>query len=395
LKRDTTVFAHGASFAGALALVAIGLTAGPGSALASDSQLRDIVHSVNGHLTYRNVQLVGSNALRGHVQPNERPIRPSIQVASRTTTVLGHQSWLSPPTTLPTRSVTIRPTLLPLEAVGKAGTPMPAPQALHEHETYTRISAGRMREPVTVRPYSQPYARAGSIDPFARVAPPTTKGKPYTGPNVSAVGLVTAVSAAPLRMASLSSLSHERVLDHQAIARSSLAFVAPAAIAVPGLGLTRQRRPDPSGLRLSGVHPTATRYLRWGESASPLGATSSPSLSQASQRTPAQGAKSGNAAALTAGQMPGGNASTFFITGYTATGSRTASGTWPHWGTVAVDTRVIPLGSTVYIQGLGSFRAEDTGGAVIGSHIDVFVDSAAEAYQITGYRLVSYMPPGR
>jgi 3D (Asp-Asp-Asp) domain-containing protein len=82
------------------------------------------------------------------------------------------------------------------------------------------------------------------------------------------------------------------------------------------------------------------------------------------------------------------------ITGYTATGNRTATGTWPHWGTVAVDKRVIPLGSTVYIQGLGAFHAEDTGGAVLGDHIDVFVNSAAEAYQLTGYRLVSFSPPG-
>jgi 3D (Asp-Asp-Asp) domain-containing protein len=93
--------------------------------------------------------------------------------------------------------------------------------------------------------------------------------------------------------------------------------------------------------------------------------------------------------------MPGGNARTYFITGYTATGSRTATGTVPHWGTVAVDTQVIPLGSTVYIQGLGIFRAEDTGGAVAGDHVDVYVDSAAQAYQLTGYRLVSFIPPNK
>lgn len=82
------------------------------------------------------------------------------------------------------------------------------------------------------------------------------------------------------------------------------------------------------------------------------------------------------------------------ITGYTATGSRTASGTWPATGrTVAVDPNLIPMGSTVYIQGLGVFTAEDTGGAVIGPHIDVFVGSEAEAYSITGYRLVSWTAP--
>jgi 3D (Asp-Asp-Asp) domain-containing protein len=85
----------------------------------------------------------------------------------------------------------------------------------------------------------------------------------------------------------------------------------------------------------------------------------------------------------------------FYITGYTATGGLTATGTVPRRGVVAVDSSVIPLGSTVYIQGLGVFHAEDTGGAVYGDHVDVFVDSAAAAYQLTGYRLVSFVPPSR
>jgi 3D (Asp-Asp-Asp) domain-containing protein len=83
----------------------------------------------------------------------------------------------------------------------------------------------------------------------------------------------------------------------------------------------------------------------------------------------------------------------FWITGYTWTGSRTRTGTVPHWGTVAVDPNVIPLGSTVYVQGLGVFKAEDTGGYIVGDRVDVFVGTAAEAYQLTGYRLVSFVPP--
>ncbi|HWE60446.1 MAG TPA: 3D domain-containing protein [Chloroflexota bacterium] len=84
----------------------------------------------------------------------------------------------------------------------------------------------------------------------------------------------------------------------------------------------------------------------------------------------------------------------FTITGYVATGNRTATGTWPQVGrTVAVDPSVIPLGSTVYIQGLGVFRAEDTGGAVIGRHIDVFVATVGDAYALTQPHLVSWTPP--
>jgi 3D (Asp-Asp-Asp) domain-containing protein len=50
----------------------------------------------------------------------------------------------------------------------------------------------------------------------------------------------------------------------------------------------------------------------------------------------------------------------------------TASGIWPEPGMVAVDPSVIPLGSTVWIQGLGTFLAADTGSLVRGAHIDVF-----------------------
>jgi 3D (Asp-Asp-Asp) domain-containing protein len=50
----------------------------------------------------------------------------------------------------------------------------------------------------------------------------------------------------------------------------------------------------------------------------------------------------------------------------------TASGIWPEPGLVAVDPAVIPLGSTVWIEGLGTFLAADTGSRVRGAHLDVF-----------------------
>jgi N-acetylmuramoyl-L-alanine amidase len=53
----------------------------------------------------------------------------------------------------------------------------------------------------------------------------------------------------------------------------------------------------------------------------------------------------------------------------------TASGLLPEPGTVAVDPTVIPLGSTVWIQGLGTFLAADTGSLVRGAHLDVFGSS--------------------
>lgn len=63
--------------------------------------------------------------------------------------------------------------------------------------------------------------------------------------------------------------------------------------------------------------------------------------------------------------------------------SGTASGApLTPWVSIAVDPSIIPLGSSVYIDGYGSFKAHDTGGAIKGNRIDVCVSSHAEAYQL-------------
>lgn len=61
-------------------------------------------------------------------------------------------------------------------------------------------------------------------------------------------------------------------------------------------------------------------------------------------------------------------------------GHRTSSGAIATEGrTIAVDTKVIPYGTHVYIDGFGEFVAEDTGGKwVQGNHIDVFLESHSE-----------------
>ena len=66
-------------------------------------------------------------------------------------------------------------------------------------------------------------------------------------------------------------------------------------------------------------------------------------------------------------------------TGYTHTGNRTATGTYPHRGTMAVDRGVIPMGSYGYVPGYGAVHAEDTGGAIVGNRIDLFFETRGEA----------------
>ena len=72
---------------------------------------------------------------------------------------------------------------------------------------------------------------------------------------------------------------------------------------------------------------------------------------------------------------------TFEATAYTWTGYRTATGTWPSRGTVAVDPNVIPLGSVLYVEGYGPAVAADTGGAIQGQKIDLYMDSEHECLQ--------------
>ena len=68
---------------------------------------------------------------------------------------------------------------------------------------------------------------------------------------------------------------------------------------------------------------------------------------------------------------------------YIPTGNRTATGTNPRFGTVAVDPSVIPLGSRMSIDRFpgSTFTAEDTGGGVHGAHVDVLLPTYQEAIQ--------------
>ena len=75
------------------------------------------------------------------------------------------------------------------------------------------------------------------------------------------------------------------------------------------------------------------------------------------------------------------------VTGYAngadggAVGSVTASGVRTHWGTVAADWRLYPLGTRLQIEGFPNvvFTVEDTGGGVRGNFFDIWFPDLSNA----------------
>lgn len=80
--------------------------------------------------------------------------------------------------------------------------------------------------------------------------------------------------------------------------------------------------------------------------------------------------------AYTAGKESTGKTPSHPAYGITRSGSKAEEGR-----TVAVDPSIIPLGSTVLIEGIGIRKAEDTGSAIRGARIDVYMNDLKEAVQ--------------
>ena len=66
---------------------------------------------------------------------------------------------------------------------------------------------------------------------------------------------------------------------------------------------------------------------------------------------------------------------------YVATGNRTAIGIVPYEGIVAVDPRMIPMYTKMYIPGYGIAMAGDTGGDMVGHRVDLFFNDYHRAIQ--------------
>lgn len=59
----------------------------------------------------------------------------------------------------------------------------------------------------------------------------------------------------------------------------------------------------------------------------------------------------------------------------------TRSGVSVSRGIVSVDPKIIPLGTKLYIEGYGYAVAADTGGAIKGNRIDLYMETKKEAFE--------------
>ncbi len=70
------------------------------------------------------------------------------------------------------------------------------------------------------------------------------------------------------------------------------------------------------------------------------------------------------------------NYRSFNATAYSLRG-KMANGQTVHLGAIAADPRVLPMGTVVHIEGMGQYVVKDTGGAIKGTRIDIWMPSGA------------------
>ena len=73
----------------------------------------------------------------------------------------------------------------------------------------------------------------------------------------------------------------------------------------------------------------------------------------------------------------------------------TRMGRVPKKGTIAVDPRLIPIGSKIYVPGYGWGVADDTGGKINGKHIDICLNSRHQATRWGRQKIDIIVFPGK
>ncbi|SDW23498.1 3D (Asp-Asp-Asp) domain-containing protein [Marinococcus luteus] len=142
------------------------------------------------------------------------------------------------------------------------------------------------------------------------------------------------------------------------------------------------------GLTVDGVIGPNTKAALYGESSSSSSENNTEESSEADDSDNEAVESASTSEGSSSEDTSGGESMTVEATAYTAAcagcSGITATGvnlnTNRNAKVIAVDPDVIPLGSEVQIEGMGTYTAADTGGAINGNRIDVHVPSKSEAY---------------
>lgn len=139
-----------------------------------------------------------------------------------------------------------------------------------------------------------------------------------------------------------------------------------------------------NGLNSDLIFPDQKLSLEAGQAAAATSAAPTPAKAPAKTAAPVQASAPAPAASQQAGKTMTVSATAYTAycagcSGTTATVQNLRAN--PNQKVIAVDPRVIPLGSKVWVEGYGTAIAGDTGGAIKGNKIDVFIPSQSAALQ--------------
>ncbi len=172
----------------------------------------------------------------------------------------------------------------------------------------------------------------------------------------------------------LSRLSHELRARAKALTATTLA----AAATVSELGSERAQRAAYIGQLETQRSLDAAQIAQLDARARAAEALSQRLTLAAPTPPPAPAFSLEAAPAPAAPVVAGGRSLTVLATGYDLSGT-TSTGLPVGWGVAAVDPSVIPLGTHLVIPGYGEAIAADTGSAIVGSTIDLWFPTPAQA----------------
>jgi 3D (Asp-Asp-Asp) domain-containing protein len=173
----------------------------------------------------------------------------------------------------------------------------------------------------------------------------------------------------------LALLSASLIFHAQPSVAESLALASPESQTQTKRVSAAPVRPDGSGETVTPAEPSAdTNPATSSNTVGAIGESAAALSVETKQTTPPAGNvdKQGEAA---------GPAQQFTATAYALRG-RTASGKFVARGLIAADRRVLPIGTRVRVEAgsySGEYTVADTGGAVRGRKIDIWVPSTSEA----------------